>query len=457
MQSPTLDPHRPHNLDDLLDHVDTEGGWVPSWADICRVRSYIGDAWSTGRSNAYDITSIVLHQLNDVRKERAVIEPYLSIACEAHRAAIGIPCSESSASAAAWIFNKEPSLPGTPLVCTWRVLAKHNRLDATEIFKSHLPEFSPGGHDILSISAEHPHTMQGNAKPEFQTTRVQYRHPQPLIPERFVVMGGWVIHDLRIGGKSVLAHHHDLSSDLFRNGTMGPYLSLPAIPQDQWVEIVTCPAGHGQSPWFRAAIIGTIHQEKAHMHESADTDLKKFQELREQRTLDHLAACERIRKKLELPVDALPLIDKALRDGSSSELIGNFQTAPSVTRFQSMVARLPLRLLSEQKIKRTDPITGKPTAVHVRPYTIAMRAEEIEILSKPDDWMIADVQVGARSQFPQPGPPLPGRLFTPGGTCHHFVTEPIQTGMDFTILVHYVGPEADGSIFEAVAMGSALY
>jgi hypothetical protein len=26
--------------------------------------------------------------------------------------------------------------------------------------------------------------------------------------------------------------------------------------------------------------------------------------------------------------------------------------------------------------------------------------------------------------------------------------------MDFTLLVHYVGPEAEGSIFEAVAMGS---
>jgi hypothetical protein len=86
-----------------------------------------------------------------------------------------------------------------------------------------------------------------------------------------------------------------------------------------------------------------------------------------------------------------------------------------------------------------------------------MRVEEIEILSEPDCWMIADVQVGARSQFPHAGPPLPGRLFKPGGTCHHFVTETLQTAMDFTLLVHYVGPEAEGSIFEAVAMGSHVY
>lgn len=114
-------------------------------------------------------------------------------------------------------------------------------------------------------------------------------------------------------------------------------------------------------------------------------------------------------------------------------------------------------MLSEKKIKPTDPITDRPTPVNVRPQTLAMRVEEIEILSEPAHWMIADVQVGTRTQFPQWGPPLLGRLFTPGGTCHHFVTETIQTAMDFTLLVHYVGPEAEGSIFEAVAMGSHVY
>ena len=48
----------------------------------------------------------------------------------------------------------------------------------------------------------------------------------------------------------------------------------------------------------------------------------------------------------------------------------------------------------------------------------------------------------------------PGRLFTPGGTCYRFVTETIQTAMDFTMLLHYVGSDPEGEIFEAVAMGS---
>ena len=268
-------------------------------------------------------------------------------------------------------------------------------------------------------------------------------------------MGDWVIHDLRIGGKSVLARHHDLPGDLFRNSVMGPHLSLPVIEQDQWIEIEARPAHQGQNLWFRAAIIGTIHQENVHMNDFTDTDaLKKSQELQELQAINHLAACERIRKKLELPTETLALIDKVLRDGSTRELIGGFRATRPVDPFPSTATRSPLRLVSEQKIKRTDPITGKPTAVHARPYTLAMRVEEIEILSSPDDWIIADVQVGTHSQFPQAGPPLPGRLFTPGGTCHHFVTEAVQTGMDFRLLVHYVGPDNEGSIFEAIAMGS---
>lgn len=248
------------------------------------------------------------------------------------------------------------------------------------------------------------------------------------------------------GGKSVLGQHLDLPGTLFRNDVMGPYLSLPVIEQDQWIEIDARPARQGKNPWFRAAIIGTICQEN-HMNESTDTDtIKAFQGLQEQQALHHLAVCERIRKKLELPTEALPLIDKVLREG--------FQAARSVDTPPSRGTRSPLRLLSEQKIKRTDPITGKPTAVRARQYTIAARVEEIEILSSPDNWMIADVQVGTRSQFPQAGPPLPGRLFILGGTCHHFVTETIQMAMDFTLLVHYVGPEIEGSIFEAVAMSS---
>jgi hypothetical protein len=181
------------------------------------------------------------------------------------------------------------------------------------------------------------------------------------------------------------------------------------------------------------------------MNDAMKAFTKQLQEQREQRTIEHFVACERIRKKLELPPDTLSMIHQMLRDEAKVDLLPR---APHVT------TRSPLRILSEKPIKRTDPITGKPTPLSVRPQTTAMRVEEFEILGNPEDWMIADVQVGNRSQFPQAGPPLPGRLFTPSGTCYRFVTETIQTAMDFTLLVHYVGPKAEGDIFEAVAMGS---
>jgi hypothetical protein len=176
---------------------------------------------------------------------------------------------------------------------------------------------------------------------------------------------------------------------------------------------------------------------------NTDEILKKIQEQREQEVIEHFAACERIRKKLELPPDALSMIHHTLHEA-----------APRSVAPPSALTRTPLRLLSGKKIPRTDPLTGRPTAVSARPQTTAMRIEEIEILRMPGEWMIADVQVGNRSQFPSPGPPLAGRLFTPGSTCYRFVTDTIQTAMDFTLLVHYVGPMDDGAIFEAVAMGS---
>lgn len=172
---------------------------------------------------------------------------------------------------------------------------------------------------------------------------------------------------------------------------------------------------------------------------------EQHKQQREQEVIEHFATCERIRKKLELPPDALSMIHQALHEEAPRSAVP--PTPVTMTRS-------PLRLLSEKKIQVTDPLTGRPTAVNVRPQTIAMRVEEISILGCPSDWMIADIQVGNRSQFPNAGPPLSGRLFTPGNTCYRFVTDTIQTAMNFTMLVHYVGPCEDGAIFEALAMGS---
>lgn len=201
MQSPQLDPNRPHGLDDIIFRRNTESPynrWTPSWADVCRVRAYIGGEWLTGHNNAYDSTSYVLDRLEDVHRARTAIEPYLSVGCEPHNATVGAPCAHTSAT---WGFHQELPLPKAPLICTWRILAKHDRRRALEIFKSHPPASSSGGRDILSISTELPFQMRGDTRCEFETARVQYRHPQSLIAERLVGVRDWEIHDIRIGGE----------------------------------------------------------------------------------------------------------------------------------------------------------------------------------------------------------------------------------------------------------------
>jgi hypothetical protein len=455
MQHLDLDPDRPHGLNDLIDRMNTELSWTPSWDDVCRVREYVGAGWPRHCSNDYSFASLVLYHLADVDKAHTTIAPYVTIACALHKAAIGAPCAHQPYQS--WVrLDGDVQLPTRPVVCTWRVLSKHDRRAALEIFERRSPASAPAsgtsspslGRDILPISAE---SLSAVA-----IARVQYRGPQPLVPDRIVVSGAgnWMIHDVRVGGTSIFAPHLDLPGSLFGNDTMGPLPLLPVIEQDQWIE-VEAHCIRGNAPWFRAAIIGNTRQEKETMNSPADTDtFKKSQEQREQQVIEHLAACERIRKRLELPIEALALIDRSLRGDHE---FGRLLTPRPSVEPSGRATRSPLRLLSEKKIKPTDPITGRPTPVHVRPQTLAMRVEEIEILSEPGHWMIADVQVGTRTQFPQWGPPLPGRLFTPGGTCHHFVTEAIQTAMDFTLLVHYVGPEGEGSIFEAVAMGSHVY
>lgn len=471
MQESNLDPKRPHGLDDILDRMTTEVPWRPSWADVCRVRDYVGGAWTEKCDNAYTTTHLVLYHLSDVRKACASGAPYVSVACAPHNAAIGDPCAHSSPLS----FLRELPLPGIPLVCTWRVLAKHDRLSAMEIFERRFsaPIGAPShssGHDMLlikSTSIVHPSTA-------LETIRFQYRDPKPFMPECLVIANAanWTIYDMRVGGTSILAPHFDLPGNLFRNDVMGPRPSWPVIEQDQWIEIEARPLRE-RSLSFSACLIGTVCQEKTSMHESTDTlSLEKLQEqaqkLREQSAIEHLAACERVRKSLDLPIDVLPLIDKVLRDDPDKALRDDPASSPLPTfgrhfpprtaeKFPNLGVRAPLRLQSETKIKPTDPITGMPTTVHVRPCTIAMRIEEIEILSNPDHWLVADVQVGNRTQFPQAGPPLSGRLFTPGGTCHHFVTEVIQIAMDFSLLVHYVGPKAEGDIFEAAAIGTLVY
>lgn len=259
-----LDPNRPHGLDDVIERVLRSGEHrPPSWADVCRVREYVGEAWATMRERSgsdYGLAVTVLHHLVDVDGARMSVEPYLTIGCQAHGAPAGSACGENKDGAFTYTFlGSEPddlSLPPLPLVCAQRVLAKHDRLAAMELFERPRPARPPqdgpsrADHSVLPISAE--------LENDVAVGRVQQRHPVPLTIERLFLSQGsdWTICDIRVDGRSALTPHHDLPGFLFGNRVAGPHLPLPVVDQDQWIEIVArrvC----GDAPRFYAGIMGS--------------------------------------------------------------------------------------------------------------------------------------------------------------------------------------------------------
>jgi hypothetical protein len=181
---------------------------------------------------------------------------------------------------------------------------------------------------------------------------------------------------------------------------------------------------------------------------SVEAMRREERERSEQSAIAHLASCESIRKKLELPVESLALIDQVLH----REMVHTLR--PTHFAIDPM-KRAPLRVRSLAKVAPTQP-GERPTTVIGRPQTPAMRIEEIEIIGHPEHWQVIDIQVGNRSQFPNTGEPIHGRMFAKDGLCRRFATETLQTAMDFAVIVQYVGPDPDGEIFEMLAMGSFI-
>lgn len=261
-----LDPNRPHGLDDVLDRINADAKHgnstrFPSWNDICRVRTYVGDAaWlraRAGRENDYDLAYMILLHLSNVR-EGATIATYTTIACSAHDAPIGSPCARVVLGVMPEDTEADLALPGKPSVCAYRVLAKHDRLAALELFKQPrvipAPSSPQARRQVIPISGD---LTNGDAN-----ARAQYHHPQPFGAERIFVAGAgdWTICDIRVGGMSILAPHLHLPGSLFGGDVMGPHLRLPIIKQDQWIEIASIRI-HGDASTFYASLIGTHTEE----------------------------------------------------------------------------------------------------------------------------------------------------------------------------------------------------
>jgi hypothetical protein len=166
-------------------------------------------------------------------------------------------------------------------------------------------------------------------------------------------------------------------------------------------------------------------------------------------TADLIRKIDEVRRQLELPVDQLPVVIE-IYDKNVAALIAEEERKKIAER----TTRLPMTMRSEDKEYRPMKIkAGDPVDVVVRPQTIAYRVENLAIQGDPSRWLVHDIKVGNRSQLVSKHGPLRGTDLGVGGVLENMKLESLQTAMDFTLVVQYVGPEPDGEVFEAAIVG----
>ena len=178
------------------------------------------------------------------------------------------------------------------------------------------------------------------------------------------------------------------------------------------------------------------------------------EEMREKalkRTADVLRKIDEVRRGLELPVEQLPIVIETYGKVIMA-LVAEAEREERAKRTQ----RLPITMRSETRDYQPMKIVpGKQVDVIVRPQVIAFRPEDIAITGDRSRWLVHDIKVGNRSQFAGKRGPAPGAEFGPGGILEHLRLETAQTAMDITLVIEYVGPEAEGEVFEATMVGLA--
>lgn len=172
------------------------------------------------------------------------------------------------------------------------------------------------------------------------------------------------------------------------------------------------------------------------------------------RTADILRKIDEVRRTAELAPEQLPIV---------VDIYGKVVTALIAEAAREEMAqrtqRLPMTMRSEDKVGQPMKIKpgkgsdGQHHRVVARPQVVAYRAEDIAIHGDRSRWVVHDIIVGNRSQFAAKRGPAAGSEFGPGGILEHMKLETLQTAMDFTLVVEYVGPEVDGEVFEATVVG----
>jgi hypothetical protein len=178
-------------------------------------------------------------------------------------------------------------------------------------------------------------------------------------------------------------------------------------------------------------------------------------ELRERalkRTAEMLRKLDEMRRSLELPVEHLPIVIETY-----GKVVAALVAEADREELAKRTIRLPITMRSETRDYEPMKIPpGKQAEIIVRPQTCAFRPEDFAIHGDRSRWMVHDIKIGGRSQFAGHRGPALGGEFGPGGICEHLRLETLQTAMDLALVVEYVGPEAEGEVFEATIVGTSL-
>jgi hypothetical protein len=191
------------------------------------------------------------------------------------------------------------------------------------------------------------------------------------------------------------------------------------------------------------------------MNQSIPNIVDVPEEMREsalKRTADVLRKVDEVRRSLEMPVEQLPIVIETY-----GKVVMSMLAEKQREELAARTSRMPLTMMSETRDYQPMKIArGKQVSVIARPQTCVFRPEDIAIHGDRSRWVVHDIMVGNRSQLAQKRGPAPGSEFGPGGILEHMRLESVKTAMDFTLIVEYVGPEAEGEVFEATVVGTAV-
>jgi hypothetical protein len=170
-----------------------------------------------------------------------------------------------------------------------------------------------------------------------------------------------------------------------------------------------------------------------------------------QRTRETLKGLVEISRDLDLPATSLPQVME-IYAASARDVVIESERADAAARS----LRLPMEVRSLGSDYR--PLCVRPGEVYeviARPQWIAYQVEDIEIDGDPARWRVHDIKVGFQSQVAGTVTPIPGERFRKGGIMSELRLATCQTAMNFVLAVEYVGPLAEGEVFEATLVGLA--